>query len=205
MMYCNDLKESPAPASRLGSLLEDWPRCASSTEEDQGQDEKADAGSQSQSGVYFSELSALYVYDDFNYLHLKKAYSKEDREIFGAQAVIEANRIKNLIIASPPDSVSESIKYLLQNNIITSDELVGIDRLIGRRTRVMQVRRDHVRAVLRKQHEQRQQQHLGEESVIDLGKVAEQSSIQSTHRAIARAALSCSPQKSLLYVDWLIT
>ena len=195
--FYNDLLESPAPASRRGSLLEDWPRRASSTEEaNQNQDEQvdADAGSQSQSGVCFSEISTLYVYD-FDYLYLKKGYSQQDREIFGAQAIIEANRIRDLIVASPPDSVSESIKYLLGKNIITRDELVGIDHLIGKRTRVMQVRRDHMTAVLRKQLEQRQQQQqLGEDSVIDLGKLAEQSSLKSKHHAIARAMLSRSPQ-----------
>ena len=163
---------------RRESLLEDWPRRASSKETDQ-------------SGVSFSEFSTLLAYDDLDYLDLEKAYSKEDREIFGAQAMIEADRINNLIISSPPASVKESVKYLLKNNIITREELVGIDHLIlRRRTRVMQVRREHMTTVLRKQNEQRRQQPvLEEDSLIDLGKFAEQSSLESTHSAIARATL----------------
>jgi len=105
--------------------------------------------------------------------------------------MIEADRINNLIISSPPASVKESVKYLLKNNIITREELVGIDHLIlRRRTRVMQVRREHMTTVLRKQNEQRRQQPvLEEDSLIDLGKFAEQSSLESTHSAIARATL----------------
>jgi hypothetical protein len=191
MAHCN-LTQEELPARRRESLLEDWPRRASSTEADQDAD-----SSKSQSGVHFSEFSTLRVYDDLDYLCLKKAYSKEDREIFGAQAMIEADRIKNLIINSPPASVKESVKYLLKNNIITREELVGIDHLIlRRRTRVSQVRRNHMTAVLRKQSEQLLIPPREEDSLIDLGKFAEQSSLKSTHAAMARATLSCSPQNS---------
>jgi hypothetical protein len=187
MMHRNNLPQEESPAGRRESLLEDWPRRTSSTEADQDVD-----SSKSQSGVNFSEYSTLRVYDDLNYLYLKKkAYSREDREIFGAQAMIEADRINNLIISSPPVSVKESVKYLLKNNIITREELVGMDQLIlHRRARVSQVRREHMAAVLRKQNEQRRQQPvLEEDSLIDLGKFAEQSSLKSTHSAIARATL----------------
>jgi len=189
MMHCNNLPQEESPAARRESLLEDWPRRASSTEADQDVD-----SSKSQSGVNFSEFSTLRVYDDLDYLYLKKkAYSQEDRKIFGAQAMIEADRINNLIISSPPVSVKESVKYLLKNNIITREELVGMDQLIlHRRARVLQVRREHMAAVLRKQNEQqrrRQQPHLEGDALIALGKFAEQSSLKSTHSAIARATL----------------
>eukprot|EP00984_Skeletonema_dohrnii_P021347 scaffold10642_cov155-Skeletonema_dohrnii-CCMP3373.AAC.14 len=189
MMHCNSLPREKPPAARNKSLLEDWPRRASSKETDQDQA----VVSESQSGVSFSEFSTLRVYDDLNYLYArKKAYSKKDREIFGAQAMMETKRIKHLIINSPPASVGESIKYVLKNGIITRDELVGIDHLVlGKPTDVLQVRRDHMAAVLRKQNEQQPQGE--EDSWIGLGKFAEQSSLKSTHHAIARAALSCSP------------
>eukprot|EP00984_Skeletonema_dohrnii_P032386 scaffold26473_cov138-Skeletonema_dohrnii-CCMP3373.AAC.7 len=193
MMHCNNLPQEESPAARRESLLEDWPRRASSKEADQDVD-----SSKSQSGVNFSDFSTLHVYDDLDYLYLKKkAYSQEDRKIFGAQAMIEADRINNLIINSPPVSVKESVKYLLKNNIITREELVGMDQLIlHRRARVLQVRRNHMAAVLRKQNELLQQQPVLEGdslidliNLIDLGKFAEQSSLNSTHSAIARATL----------------
>ena len=184
-------EQPPMPAAQSESLLEDWPRRASSTDHDQA------ALSQSQSRVSFSEFSSLCVYENVEDLYLKKkAYSQEDREVFSARAMMEAIRIKNLIFNSPPVSVKDSIKYLLKNNIISRDELIGIDHLIaGRRTDALHVRRDHMAAVLQKQQEQRRHQpQLEEDSlIIELGRFSEQSSLRSTHYAIARATLSCSP------------
>mmetsp|Transcript_21514 Transcript_21514/g.32546 ORF Transcript_21514/g.32546 Transcript_21514/m.32546 type:complete len:193 (+) Transcript_21514:172-750(+) len=192
MMHCNNLPQEESPAARRESLLEDWPRRASSKEADQDVD-----SSKSQSGVNFSDFSTLHVYDDLDYLYLKKkAYSQKDREVFSARAMMEAIRIKNLIFNSPPVSVKESIKYLLKNNIISRDELIGIDHLIaGRRTDALHVRRDHMAAVLRKQQELRRHQPQQEEDslIIELGRFSEQSSLRSTHYAIARATLSSSP------------
>ncbi len=216
MMHCNsnstDLpnpkEQHPEPVTRPGreGLLEDWPQRASSIsiEAHQEHDEAvSNSNSASHPTVNFSEFSSLRVYDDLDDLYRRtKAYSRKDREVFGAQAMMEANRIKRLIYASPPNSVKESIKYVLRNDIVTSDELVGIDHLIlGRRSSVFQVRRDHMTAVLQKQQEQRRHQHqhqrqrpqVEEDFLIDLGKFAEQSSLKSTRSAIARASLSLSP------------
>ena len=169
-----------------GRLLEEWPRRASSLEA-------------AQPSVNISETSSLYVYHDDDLYCKNKAYSSQDRHIFEAQAMIEANRIKNLIYTSPPASVKESVKYVLQNNIVTRDEIVGIEHLIlgGRRTSVSVERRDHMMAVLWKQEELRQlQQHpqpqVEEDSLIALSKFAEQSSLKSTHSAIVRATLATS-------------
>ena len=193
------LEPEPEPALRPRSegLLEDWPRRASSLEADaDDQDHDALSNSASQHSVNISETSTLFVYYMDDLYRKNKAYSRQDREIFGAQAMIEANRIKNLIYSSPPTSVKESVKYVLQNNIVSRDEIVGIDHMIlGRRTAVVQVRRNHMMAVLRKQQELRRlQQHtqLEEDSLIALCKFAEQSSLKSTHSAIARATLSSS-------------
>ena len=179
--------EAPEPAHQPhceGRLLEEWPRRASSLEA-------------AQPSVNISETSSLYVYHDDDLYCKNKAYSSQDRHIFEAQAMIEANRIKNLIYTSPPASVKESVKYVLQNDIVTRDEIVGIERLIldSRRRFVSQVRRDHMMAVLWKQEELRQlQQHPQPEegSLIALSKFAEQSSLKSTHSAIVRATLASS-------------
>ena len=143
----------------------------------------------------------LYERDDEYLKNL--AYTEDDRDEFGAQAMLEASRIKDRISTAPPDSVKDSIKYLLQNGIITRDELVGIDHLIlGKRKKIIQKRREHSAAVLWKQYEQKQEQQFKQESEADhsaivLGRFAEQSSLKSTRSAIARATLSCSsPQKS---------
>jgi len=207
-MPCNGVRQEeqlpeelePAHQPRCEGLLEDWPRRASSLAseaDDHAHDAASNSDSAAQPSVNISKSSRLYVYYEDDLYCMNKAYSRRDREIFGAQAMIEANRIKTLIYTSPSASVKESVKYLLQNNIVTIDEMVGIDHMIiGRRTAVLQVRRDHMMAVLRKQQELRglQQQHtqLEEDSLIALCKFAEQSSLKSTHSAIARATLTSS-------------
>ena len=184
--------EEPEPAHRPRCeghhLLEDWPRRASSSEAE------ASNSAAQPSVVHISESSMLYVYQEDDLYCKIKAYSRQDRQIFEAQAMIEANRIKNLIYASPPASVKESAKYVLQNNIVTRDELVGIESLIlgDRRTAVSHVRRDHMMAVLWKQEELRLQQQPEEGSLIALSKFAEQSSLKSTRSAIIRATLASS-------------
>ena len=82
---------------------------------------------------------------------------------------------------------------------------MGIDHLIlDKHVKIVQKRREHSVAVLRKQYEQKQEQQFKQESEADhstivLGRFAEQSSLRhkSTRNAIVRAKLSCSsPQKS---------
>jgi hypothetical protein len=206
-MHSNGLiqnRQSLEPPAQHGQLLEDWPnnRSSSSMGADHGdtQDDQ-DSKSVNSRGVNFSEHSKLHLYErDDEYLK-NLAYTKDDRDEFGAQATLEANRIKDLITTAPPDSVKDSIKYLLQNGIITKDELVGIDHLIlGKGKKIVQKRREHSAAVLWKQYEQKQQlkqESEADHSTIVLGRFAEQSSLKSTRSAIARATLSCSsPQKS---------
>jgi hypothetical protein len=206
-MHSNDLiqnRQSPKPPVQNGLvLLEYWQNQSSSMEADHGDTQDDQDSKPSIKRVNFSEHSKLYPYErDDEYLK-NLAYTKDDRDKFGAQATLEANRIKDLITTAPPDSAKDSIKYLLQNGTITRDELVGIDHLIlGKRVKIIQRRREHSAAVLWKQYEQKQEQQLNHEneadhSTIVLGRFAEQSSLKSTRSAIARATLSCSsPQKS---------
>ena len=113
------------------SLLEewDWPRRNSSKAEQDNQDHQDDQVvvdfRPTSSGVHFAESSTLFLYEKDD-LNLKKnmAYSSMDCDVFKAEAMIEAHRIKDLIRNSPPDSVKESIKYLFKSNFITRDELV---------------------------------------------------------------------------------
>jgi hypothetical protein len=117
------------------------------------------------------------------------AYKKEDRDEFGKDALVEGLRIKQLIATSPCDSTAASIKFLLQENILSKAELVGIEHFfIGKSTRVVKVRKQHSDAVLKRQSEQRHQKL--DDPVIDLGKFAQKSSLKSTQRATIRAALA---------------
>ena len=167
-MQSNELiqnRQSPKPPVQDGLLLEDWPnnRSSSSMEADHGDTQDDQDSKPLNKRVNFSEHSKLHLYErDDEYLK-NLAYTKDDRDEFGAQATLEANRIKDLIITAPPDSAKDSIKYLLQNGIITRDELVGIDHLIlGKQMKIFRKRREHSAAVLWKQYEQKQEQHLNQ-------------------------------------------
>lgn len=108
------------------------------------------------------------------------------------EAILEGNRIQNLIASAPPASATESLKFLLKENIITLDELIGIDNFVmGKPTRVSKIRKRHSAAVLRKQREVRlQAQTLQEDAALSLGRFAEQSSQKSTQNALVRAAMA---------------
>lgn len=141
------------------------------------------------SRVAFSESSMLYAYEPHDRSLLKSlSYCQDDYDEFGKDALVEGLRVKNLIESAPQESIAESIKYLLRNRIITRGELVGIENyILGNPSGVSKLRRDHSKAVLRKQ---REQQKLQLQDPINLGKAAQISSIKSMKRAQVRAAMA---------------
>ena len=179
------------PAVRRDTLLEHWPRRKSSIMTSSSFDSNSLQGATHKSHrVRFSDASQLYVYERHSISLLRSlAYKKEDRDEFGKDALVEGLRIKQLIATSPCDSTAASIKFLLQENILSKAELVGIEHFfIGKSTRVVKVRKQHSDTVLKRQWEQRHQNL--DDPVIDLGKFAQKSSLKSTQRARIRAALA---------------
>ena len=143
--------------------------------------------------VRFSEASQLHLYERPPISLLQSlSYSTDDRDKFGMEAILEGNRIQNLIASAAPASTTESLKFLLKENIITLDELIGIDNFImGKPTRVRKIRKRHSAAVLRKQREVRlQAQTLQEDAALILARFAEQNSQKSTQNALVRAAMA---------------
>jgi hypothetical protein len=124
------------------------------------------------------------------YLLRSLAYTKEERNKFGKDALLEGLRIKKLIAAAPSVSTVESIKYLLRHDMISSAELIGLEHFIlGKPSRVLQIRKQHAAAVLWKQHELKQQKPE-EDPVLGLGNFAQSSSLKSTQSARIRAAMT---------------
>ena len=104
--------------------------------------------------VSFSERSSMQVYlPDPLYIR-NKSYTKEERERFGTATLSEAIRIKKLLLSTPGSSTKSSFKYLLQNNLISYEEIVGIEQLVlgNSASKVVKVRKEHARAVLLEQH-----------------------------------------------------
>ncbi|KAK1746247.1 hypothetical protein QTG54_002854 [Skeletonema marinoi] len=78
--------------------------------------------------VHFSETSQLHVYErESKYLLRSLTYTKDDRDEFGKDALLEGLRIKNLVATAPPESTAESIKYLLRHDLLRPVEPVGIE------------------------------------------------------------------------------
>lgn len=181
-------------AVRRDTLLEHWPRRESSVISfDSDEDDAAFASTSIKSHqklrtVQFSESSQLYVYErESMYLLKSLTYTKEDRNDFGKDALLEGFRIKNLIAAAPHDSVTDSIKYLRHQGIINKEEMIGIDHFILG-TNVKRTRERHSAAVLRRQEEQQGLQL--EDPALQLGKFSRSSSLRSTKRARIRAAMA---------------
>ena len=105
--------------------------------------------------VTFSEQSTMQLYHlDQQYAHAK-SYSREDYEVFGRNSLVKAVRIKKLVLLTPSGaSTKESVTYLLENNVISPEEIRGIEHLVLCNSPSMGLkgRRDHARAVLLEQH-----------------------------------------------------
>ena len=142
--------------------------------------------------VTYSETSRLYTYQRAPIsLRGRLFYSKRDRQRFGKDAFVEGVRIKNLIAASSQDSAAGSIKDLLRRNIISRDELIGIEHFVlGGPLRVQKIRKLHATAVLRKQEELRQCPKSSEERALSLCIFAESNSLLSKENARVRAAMA---------------
>jgi len=177
-------------AVRRDTLLEHWPKRESYMDMDSFDSDEDDVASVRNNlrSVHFSESSKLHVYErESKYLLRSLAYAKEDRKEFGMKAMIEGFRIKNLIAAAPYESEAESIKYLLRQDIINKEELIGIEHFIlGNPSNAIKTRERHSAAVLWKQQEQQEQQL--EDPALNLGEFAQSSSLRSSQRARIRAA-----------------
>jgi len=165
---------------------------------------KADSIKSSESNprprVFFAEMATLNIYENYrDDLHRSNiAYSTQDRDLLNAEAQQEADRIKVLIITAPQESRAESMIYLLENNIVAKEELVGIEHLVLDSSSRSEIRKRHSMAVLKKQQEQQQnQQHPSlRDPANALGKFARKNSRESRNRATARAKLCCEPRRS---------
>ncbi len=146
--------------------------------------------------VSFSEKSTLNIYEGNrgDLYRSNLSYSSQDRDMFHAEATKEADRIKVLIITAPQQSRADSVKYLLENNFVSREELIGIEHMALEDSKRSEIRMSHSMAVLRKQREQQQGHASFLDPAIALGKFARKNSLESRNRARARAALASEQQ-----------
>ena len=198
-------------------LLEDWPRRASDEFTATAQDWQSLSNCLDNSKnlrVSFSEKSSMQVYlPDPLYIR-NKSYTKEERQRFGTATLSEAIRIKKLLLSTPGSSMKSSFKYLLKNNLISYEEIVGIEHLVlgNSASKIVKVRKEHARAVLLEQHRMKTKKMMDEDDsnakmqddeagmkydmkkmhIIEnkLGEVAASRSSKSVKRARIRAAMA---------------
>ena len=190
-----EAEEEEASIQR-GTLLEDWPRRGSMASASFLDSAEANAVTSAPASrdvhVGFSETSQLHVYERESMSLLRGlSYTKKDYDEFGKEALLEGLRIKNIIATAPHDSHAESIKFLIQHDIISKEELLGIEHFIlGKPSTVRKMRRLHAAAVLWEQQEL-QHQKL-KDRALNLSKFAQSSSLslRSTQRARIRAGMA---------------
>lgn len=178
-------------------LLEDWPRrmscCSIDPQDWQSLCKKLHPK------VTFSESSSMQIYQPDPIYTRTKSYTREDRKRFSKATMIEAIRIKRLAM-STPGTTKDSFKCLLKNNIISLEEIVGIEHLVLRKStsKMLKERQDHARAVLMEQTriEKMQEESIQKLKVQDydttqkLGDFSASMSIKSARRARIRAAMA---------------
>ena len=220
-LLCAGGKEEVA---QRGTLLEDWPKrestasiCSFDSAEDEDNVTSASISSKGQRRplrdvhVEFSATSQLYVYERESKSLLRSlSYTKKDYDEFGKEAMLEGLQIKNTIATAPHDSNAESIKHLLEHDIVSKEDLVGLEHVVlGKPSTVLKMRKFHASAVLLKQQElmrrklhaadvllkQQELQHQQVEDVASaLGEFAQSSSLSlgSTQCAQIRAEFAAS-------------
>jgi len=143
-----------APRAGADELLEDWPRrvsdCSTISRDWRSMHKTP------QPRVTISASSSMQLYHIDPIYAQTKSYSKEDCQGFSRESMMEAVRIKKLVLSSTPPGAStkESFKHLLKNDVILSEEIRGIEHLIlcKSASKLLQERRDHARAVVSMQH-----------------------------------------------------
>mmetsp|Transcript_17194 Transcript_17194/g.27931 ORF Transcript_17194/g.27931 Transcript_17194/m.27931 type:complete len:282 (+) Transcript_17194:238-1083(+) len=176
--------------AQVGELLEDWPRrmsCCSANTDDWQRLYK-----QLQPKVTFSERSSMHVYCPDPLYVRNKSYTKTDRKNFGSEALSEAIRIKRLILTTPGASAKDSFKCLLKNNIISLEELLGIEHLVFCKSasKLLKERKGYAREVLTEHRRQRHVEKVQYDHTEKLGEFSASRSAKSVKRARIRAAMA---------------
>ncbi|KAL7480200.1 hypothetical protein ACHAW6_005902 [Cyclotella cf. meneghiniana] len=166
------------------ALLEEWPRRISS---DAGEDMEISLCSSSNKKVAFSPYSRLHVYQVDEEAERKKSYGSSERKVFQAQALHDAFRIQALIKSCPYEG-GLAIRYLMDKNLLSSEELLGIENLIMGAEKVIKERRLHTTLVLETQKELLEK---NDENIYQtLANVATRRSVKTLQKARLRAALA---------------
>jgi hypothetical protein len=145
------------------SLLEEWPHVMTN--------------SSYQKKVSFSTYSNMKMYQITEF----ESYSSLERKACQLQAHNDAARIQTLMQSCPYEGLN-AIRYLLDQNIVQPEELLGIEHLITGSRRISKERHKHVMMVLKAQNELM--------TANAMARIAVERSFKATKKAQLRAALA---------------
>ncbi|KAL3787174.1 hypothetical protein HJC23_010184 [Cyclotella cryptica] len=166
------------------ALLEEWPRRISA---DVGEEMDISLCSSSNKKVSFSPYSRLHVYQVDEEVERNKSYGSSERKVFQAQALHDAFRIQALIKSCPYEG-GLAIRYLMEKNLLSSEELLGIENLIMGAEKVIKERRQHTIVVLEAQKDLLEKKDVNIDQA--LAYVATRRSSKTFQKARLRAALA---------------
>lgn len=174
-------------------LLVDWPRPKSSGDYWRvNADDHCRAPSKKSlyPRVTFSKISSVQVYPHDPMDVRDMSYTKDERKKFCAEAVSECLRIRKLLQSTPGGFSKDSFKCLIKNNVISMEDIVGIDHMVlGKSASMLKERQEHVRSVV-----SAQQDLSHGDSMEKLAAFCSSRSMRAVRRARVRAALAC-PRK----------
>lgn len=180
------------PETEADELIEDWPRCMSYSVN--SRDWQNPSKQLQPKLVTFSEQSIMHIYHPDPLYTRFKSYSKSDHKGFSSEVLSEAIRIKRLVKAAQGTSsnTKDSFKYLLKNNIVSIDEILGIEHLVLGKSpkKLLKERQGHYREVLAEQRRQCRTEKMKNDFALELAKCSARSSTKSAKRARIRGAMA---------------
>jgi hypothetical protein len=179
-------------------LLEDWPSRITGDCWSIDANDKSNHWVRARPQVTFSKLSSVQIYPHDPAVMRDMSYTKRERKSFCNEAVAECLRIRQLLHSTPGGFNKESFKCLIKNNVVSMEEIVGIDHMVlGKSASLIKERQEHVRSVVSAQYDISM---TGGDSVEKLAAFCASRSSRAVKRARVRAALSC-PRKEKLPIS----
>ena len=142
--------------------------------------------------VTFSKLSSVQIYPHDPTVMRDMSYTKDERKTFCNEAVAECLRIRQLLHSTPGGFNKDSFKSLIKNNVVSMEDIVGIDHMVlGKSASLIRERQEHIRSVVSAQYDISMKDG---DSAEKLAAFCASRSSRAVKRARVRAALSC-PRK----------
>lgn len=137
--------------------------------------------------VAFATYSELQVYRLDPVFESRKSYTSSERKAFRAQALHDAFYIQRLMENCPYEG-GHAMNYLIERNLLSPEDLLGIEDLITGAEKITVERRRYAKYVMKTQLELKKTQ--ASDADLKLAYVAAAKSMKAFEKARLRAALA---------------